>query len=248
MNPVRDKVLIAKGAVILISALSLFLSCTTADYIYSLDAYPTGKHEAQGRMSILFGASRDLEITHDFRGEPSGLIPSDELSLIPLLGMSGEFGVNNHLDIGGGVSLGAFTFYSRLYTKISVTDTNSALGLAFVPMIEFGGTPDEFLGIELEDLYSNFGVKLLTPLSLRVHPAIMLQVTPIAGYEKIRYEFIGDDGYIVYNLSSDWLPMFGVNLGTRINILQNDFFPQVSLVTFDEGKNWFPSLGVAIGV
>lgn len=234
-------------AIIFSSLTGLFLSsCISTNYMYSLDGSPSGKGNAQGFMSISFGSSRDFDVTLDENDKPNGIIIKDEASFIPLLGMSGEYGLTDRIDVGIAASLGALTGSVSIFSQFCLTDTNSAFGASLVPRFTFGGGPDSLWIFELEQQYTNRSMELLFPLHMQLSAKTRFVMTPILGREKFSIEYAEEGPFHGRAIRSDWFTKRGINLGVQVKFKDSMLFPQVTLININQGTQWFPVYGISV--
>lgn len=234
-----------KNVLLFLIGLALLVGCATTNHNYFQTGKPSGKGEGEIGFSISAANAVDYKITDELESPPVIDITKRK-KWAPLLGIQGNKGITEHLDIGFAAGLSGVSFNLRFFSKFCLFRKNNKFGIGLLPAFNISFTPDSLWIFELPQS-TNVNFYLSLPISYDFNDKVTFIVRPVFGREYTRISVTDDDYPGDEYSESIYFNGRGISAGFRILLKEPDkyIFPEVSFISFDEGVHYIPFIGIA---
>lgn len=203
--------------------LIIFSSCVSTSSLFQ-DGKTSGKKESDAAFSISYNFIPSYALDTTGTTSVSSFKPNSATPA-PWLQLQGQYGLTDHLDIGGSFGVGLFSLGIQAFSKFSLLPKEKKLGIAILTSGSFAGSNDK---VEDAGVYFYNGLIAL-PISYQLTQKSAFVLQPIFSSDRYRLSIEDDDqtykdkvsdqvvkvgfGYIHSNLEKDSKIHYNVALG-----------------------------------
>lgn len=232
---------------IVLFILLILSGCVTSNYNFFQDGKPSGKNKVNVNLGLTLGARRDLQINKE-ENDVQEIVFEDDVSLTPLANLNIYGGVTDQIDLGLGLSFGLFTGYMSFFSKFCLFNNTPRVGVALLTILNIGGSPEELFGfIKTNVDLTNASMLMALPISYRVDNKMTIVTRPMYGFEWLTAALYDESFSRKTRIEDSILyESRGLSLGVKFGVSWGYVYPEVSFISFDRGKRYYPYFGIAV--